>query len=105
MRVYYVVTQAPDEVPDTLIIHDLHMSSRIKPSAFEPFKTSDCMWLVPGTEDQDPLSDALAGLNWGALACTHKMMSALPPKADVRVTHRHVSFGPIPEVIRRRRAR
>jgi hypothetical protein len=70
MRVYYAVTQSPDEVPVTLIIHDLHMSSRIKPSAFEPFKPSDCMWLVPGTEDQDPLSASLAGLNWRSIQMT-----------------------------------
>jgi hypothetical protein len=57
-------------VPDTLIIHDLYMSSRIKPSAFEPFKPSDCMWLVPGTEDQDPLTDSLPGLNWRDMQMT-----------------------------------
>jgi hypothetical protein len=25
-----------------------------------------------------------------------KRMSALPPKADIKVTHRHVRLGPIP---------
>jgi hypothetical protein len=25
-------------------------------------------------------------------------MSALPPKADIGATHRHVCFGPLPEV-------
>ena len=28
------------------------------------------------------------------------IMSALPPKADIRVSHRHVCFGPISEVSR-----
>jgi len=27
-------------------------------------------------------------------------MSALPPEADIRVTHRHVRFGPEPDIPR-----